>query len=283
MTADPAQASPDEDGLQQAPGDRTRRGHPDAVWQRAREAYEGGLSIQIACERAGVSRSALHERARREGWLRPAPRGFATDEETAEAAALPPLDYAAAAAEAWDQASLALRLGRQVEAAAWTRLHRQFRAMLREDQAAAAREAEAGRRKLETFRRSIETGAFLAGIRAEIEADIEAADATATDPVDAAAIARAETLLEDETRAFLHGSNRPWPRRPAEAHDTRTPDLPDSPDMFSPSGQPYPAPAARSDTAVGDAPAPPPGFAAQLQAARAAVLAPRPMDGMSNA
>ncbi|HEX8234063.1 MAG TPA: hypothetical protein VF559_12060 [Caulobacteraceae bacterium] len=99
MTAHFDKAGLDENGLYYAPIDRARRGHSDEVWLRAREAYEGGLSVQTACERAGVSRSALFERARKEGWRRPAPRGWVTDEELAEAAAAPPLTPQQAAEE----------------------------------------------------------------------------------------------------------------------------------------------------------------------------------------
>lgn len=90
MTTHFAKAGLDENGLYYAPIDRARRGDPDQVWLRGREAYEGRLSVTVACERAGVSRSALLERARKEGWRKPAPRDFVTVEEMAEAAPASP-------------------------------------------------------------------------------------------------------------------------------------------------------------------------------------------------
>ena len=40
------------------------------TWERVREAYVAGMSGPEACERFGISLSALRERASREGWRR---------------------------------------------------------------------------------------------------------------------------------------------------------------------------------------------------------------------
>ena len=222
MTTHFAKASLDENGLYYAPIDRTRRGHSDEVWLRAREAYEGGLSVQVACDRAGVSRSALHERARKEGWRRPGPRGWVTDEEVAEAAAAPPLNPAQAAEEAWEQVSLNLRLGRLAEAAAWTRLHRQFRRLVIEDEARKSKHLDQIRRDYEAFVEGLQLEAGLERIIAEDESD-------AADP-DSPDLTELEARLHEGTSAFLKACDH---RRPPSPPPPAEPDSPDSPDRFS--------------------------------------------------
>lgn len=52
------------------PFDGGRFAAPDAVWERVRDDYLGGLSAPDACRRHGVRLTALRARAAREGWRR---------------------------------------------------------------------------------------------------------------------------------------------------------------------------------------------------------------------
>lgn len=109
---------------------RYQRRRPE-MWEAARAAFEAGSTAGEVCERFGLGRSQLYERARRENWVRtdqlePADL-LAELTDIGDDGPLPGPD--ALARDAYRQAARAVALGRLAEARGWARLVRDFRTL----------------------------------------------------------------------------------------------------------------------------------------------------------
>ncbi|WP_420471237.1 hypothetical protein [Brevundimonas sp. FT23042] len=94
----------------------------DATWDLARRDYLAGDPAGRVCDRYGMSRSALHERARRRLWRKgdqPEPPPVPDDPLEGET----PLDLDVLAEQALVRVGQALQRGRAAEAASWMRTH----------------------------------------------------------------------------------------------------------------------------------------------------------------
>lgn len=117
------------------------------TWERAREAYLGGMSAPEVCERFQLGRSALRERARKESWRRadqPEPDieldPDLDDDLDDDAPAPSPAEMAELA---WRRAARAAKAGRLQESLGWTRLCRQHRELEAQGFAQARRRVDA--------------------------------------------------------------------------------------------------------------------------------------------
>ena len=110
------------------------RAAPDEVWARVREDYLAGTAAADCCRLHGVGRTALHERAAREGWRR-------RDQPWVSPARLDPWDEGVALEE---------RIGGDLDQLDYCELQavaiaRMMRAVLRGDAAGALRWHRVGR------------------------------------------------------------------------------------------------------------------------------------------
>ncbi|HEX8234064.1 MAG TPA: hypothetical protein VF559_12065 [Caulobacteraceae bacterium] len=109
---------------------------------------------------------------------------------------------------------------------------------MKEDEAREAKRLDAIRKNYEAFVRGIQVEAGLEHAREEIPSSCEAGEADETDEALAAGYAELQTRLHMETGAFIEACDR---ATPTLANGSADPDLPDSPDRLSQSGEAIPA------------------------------------------
>lgn len=104
------------------------------TWLLARHDYLQGDSADQVCERYGLKKRTLYDRARSEGWRRiDQPDPDPVEDEVDDS----PVDCSALADEALTRVRAALRRRRPAEAASWMRVHDKLAALVaaREDRA----------------------------------------------------------------------------------------------------------------------------------------------------